>query len=224
MINIIKSGADAANYAEFIKDYNRLVELKDNKSLWNTAIASKNGSIPLLKSYFDSLHCNKFNYISYKKAILGNSDIYRTIIGYYQTIRNSEIIRECLQLHLTIETYIGFMVEYILAAELREKTNNRVIQNNILDFEKKADLLYNGSFYQIKNCSFLHRYRIDLIVAEYKAANKYLQFIFYEIAADNIYFLLVDNKPFLHISEINGFSFAADKKRVTIDNYIKYLG
>lgn len=223
MIDIIKNNMDSVSLAEFEKDYEKLIRYKSDKKLWRLAMSSKTGRVPLLKELFDNIG-NKYNYNSYRNSVYDNKDLYYIIIGFKRKERNNEEVKECLLLHYSIENYIAFMVEWILFEYIKQNTTYSVYKNNVLDFEKKADLLCNGKYYQIKNKSFIYDTDYTMnYVYEYKKANKNLYFIFYTIDEDNIYFCGIDNKPFLFIDNIDGFTFAYDYTKITLKDFIKYL-
>ena len=223
MINILKDNMNENDYQAFLIDYNSLYKQKNDKKLWRLSMSSKKGSVPYIKEFFDTLG-NKFNYIAYRNSVQSNKDIFYLIIGYYQINRNSDDIKECLRLHYTIETYIAFMVEWILFNEIKANTNFRVYQNKILDTEKKADLLCNSIYYQIKNKSFIYDSdNTGSLIEAYRKANNRLFFIFYTIEEDNIYICAVNNKPFMFIDEIDDFTFVYNYGLINIKDFIKYL-
>ena len=223
MINILKQNMSESDFEAFIIDYDSLYKQKNNKKLWRLAMSSKRGSVPYIKEFFDTIS-DKYNYIAYRNSVQSNKDIFYIIIGYYQIERNADDIKECLRLHYTIETYIAFMVEWILFSEIKANTNYRVYQNKMLDTEKKADLLCNSIYYQIKNKSFIYDSdNTGNLIEAYKKANNRLFFIFYTTEEDNIYICAVNNKPFLFIDEIDDFSFIYDYSLINIKDFIKYL-
>lgn len=223
MIQILKQNMSDTDFDVFMTDYQNLYNQKQNKGKWRLAMSSKRGSVPFIKTFFDTMG-NKFNYISYRNSVESNSDIYHIIIGYYLIKRNDDDIKECLRLHYTIETYIAFMVEWLLFEEIKANTTYRVYQNTVLDTVKKADLLCNGIYYQIKNKSFIYDCEnTGQMIAEYRKANNRLFFIFYTIEEDNIYICAINHQPFLFIDNIDDFTFVYDYDTINIKDFIKYL-
>ena len=211
------------NFEAFITDYQNLYSQKENKDKWRLAMRSKRGFVPFIKEFFDTMS-NKFDYIAYRNSVQNNRDIFYIIIGYYQIKRNDDDIKECLRLHYTIETYIAFMVEWLLFNEIKTNTNYRVYQNRVLDTEKKADLLCNSTYYQIKNKSFIYDCdNTGQMISEYRKANNRLYFIFYTIEKDNIYICAINHQPFLYIDEIDDFTFVYKYDLITIKDFIKHL-
>lgn len=221
MINVLKSKMSENDYSSFISDYHRLYCYKSDKKLWKEAMRSKKGYVPLLKNMFDELG-NPYHYNSFTQKVRGNSSLYYIICGLNKPIKNSETIKDCLLLHYQTEIYIGFIVEWILFEQLKE-SRVRVYKNNILDMKKKADLLLNGHFYQIKNYSFLSSERLLENLINYKRANNELFFIFYVIEKENINFLLIKEKPCIHINKIDGFTFNEPKRITSLNEFLSFL-
>lgn len=214
-------------FENFSEDYKRLYQQKENKVAWRSAMSKKCGSVPLLKDFFDTLS-NKYDYITYKHRIENNRDIYKIIIGFYRNQYNNDDEILCLWLHYVVESYVAFMVEYILYEELKEDNEVIVAQSRELDLVKKADLYCNGSYYQIKSKSFIYECEsLVNIIDYYKAANNELFFIFYTIEEENVFICAINSQPYTHINEINGFSFTLPYDLITIKDLatnIKHKG
>lgn len=212
------------SFSDFLTDYNLLCDLKADSELWNEALSYKadiQKNHIFFKNYFDSI--NSFDYVAYKRLIgsivpLNNSML---IIGYPKPTERESSLRECLRVHYQCETYIGFIVEIILFEELQP--TERVYKNNKLDTVKKADLLLNGNFYQIKNYSFVLSPNITSLIDYYKSHNKRLLFLFYTIEKENIYFLTIGGNAYLHIDKINGFTFATQTEKAPLSDFISLL-
>lgn len=223
MIQILEDQMTETDFEAFKTDYISLLNKREDKQKWRLAMSSKRGTVPFLKEFFDTMR-NKFNYISYRNSVKNDRNIFHIIIGYYLSEPNDEEIRECLRLHYTIETYIAFMVEWLLFNEIKANTKYRVYQNRALDTVKKADLLCNGIYYQIKNKSFIYECEnTEQLINEYRKANNRLFFIFYTIEQDNVYICAINHQPFLFIDNIDNFTFVYNYDLISIKDFIKYL-
>ena len=222
MIKILKEKMSELDYKQFIEDYNKLYDYKSNKALWKKAMSTKNGEVPFLKDIFDSIG-TPFNYLRYKDKTSNNRELTPIIFGRYNKERNSEEIIECLLYHYSTETYIGFIVEVLIYEELKKHTK-RVYKNNVLDTKKKADIMLNGVYYQIKNSSFIFiSDNTQKMIDYYKSKNDRLHFIFYTIEKDNIYICAVGGKPYLFIDEIDNFTFARGSQNITLQSLINTM-
>lgn len=221
MLKILKTQMDSYNYEEFICDYNNLILCKKNKALWKSAISSKKGTVPFLKGFFDDL-ATPLDYIGYRNSVLKNEKIEDIIIGRNKEQSNTEDIINSLKYHYTIETYIGFLVEAMLFYSLSKQFKD-LYKNNHLDINKKTDILCNGIYFQIKNGSFINSTNIDKMIDTYKSFNAELQFIFYTIEEDNIYFLSICGNPYLHIDSIDGFTFCYKPTLLEYNDYMLLL-
>lgn len=218
MLEIIKERMNNSDYAAFIIDYKRLIEVRENKSLWRAAIYQKNKRIkqqPLLKEFFDYLS-NAYDYKLFKGLILTDDSIADIISGGF-ILPHTKEIKEAIQLHYTIEVYCSFIIEEVIATALSSKSI--VERNNYLDFVEKADIKCGGFSYQIKNKSFIYEVEeIERLTDRYIRVNDKLRFIFYSLESDNIYICMIDEKPFLLVTEINNFTNRSSYKLTTIEN------
>ena len=202
--------------------YARLMEAKGSQE-WNYYIPKiKRSELrkPFVKHYFDSLE-NKYNYTEYMDKISNDKDFrtFEVIYGYNQIEEEKELIRQLLELYFITETYIGFMVEYLIAEELKNK-GIKVYQNNVLDIQYKTDLLFKGKHFQIKNYSFLETFLIESKLEPYIKANKKLNFLFYKISVENISLVKIGGKAFLKAQEINDFTQLMNEEEMSIDEFI----
>lgn len=224
MLNYIASLGEyeKRNIIELTNDLQETENYKVNaKELWENIIKYRHNikHLPLLKHIFNELP-NKYNYISYKRNIESNKNIQWYLIDAKNRYGLQAYI--ILLLHLTAVTYIGFLYEYQLAETLKSK-GIKILQNDYLDINKKADIKINGEYIQIKNASFLNNPYLESAITEYYTKhNKALNFAFYTTDANNIYPYLINGNAWIFNKEINGFTFTSLKK-VSFEDYIKTI-
>lgn len=197
MIDILAVRMNAENFTEFCRDYKELLKAKSNKDNWRQAMQSRKNIAkePYLKRIYERLDYS-YNYIGYKQAI------YNTNLKVY--IQNNK----ALALFYTIGTYIGHIVEQSIADELAA-LDVKIEQSFVLDNVFKTDIKAANICYQVKNISYLN-YKPQL--NEY-AAND-VQFIFYVLKDDNIYFV-ADKERITHT--------AADVEQMQSYGIYKYI-
>lgn len=220
MIKALSQKMDKKNFECFITNYETLIKLKENKTLWASAMSFVKNEV-FTKNIFDSIG-NPYNYIGFTNAIKGNQKVFYTVMGLYNETPNSEPIRLCLEYFYTTQTYIGFIVELLLYDELSQHTK-QIYKNNVLDFEKKADILICGNYLQIKNITFLYSHNLQNNIEYYKSANDRLHFIFYTIEKDNIYFVSIGGNCKNHISSLNGFTLTKDRELIPLRDFAEML-
>ncbi len=200
----------------FKKDYDLLIKARSLSS-WNNAYKYKSSVYIDKLSYFNKLH-NKYNYTSFKKSII-HSEEYNLIIEIAERngCNNDEIV--CLCLSLTISIYIGFLIEWILVDCLR-KQGHIVIKNPLYDRKGKIDFLCDNKKYQVKSITFIDNSHFYELNNQYNG--KELNYIFYTIEEENIYFVSIDNKPFINTDFDKCIAFC-EIKNVCIDCYLQYF-
>lgn len=216
MINIIKANMDERAFAHFMRDFERLYICKNDASLWRKAFSKRTNEPPIYKDYFDVL-ASPFDYCTYKSMILDTFNIEYSI----EQIED-EALKEALTLFYTIDTYIGFIVEHILYKKALSITDD-VLKDNELDRIKKVDLMINNRQFQIKNLSFIDYYCLNNNLDYFLRANPQLNFIFYRQTKDNLYFVTLNDLPFVFISELKELSAFCLPKNITIDNYAEMV-
>lgn len=202
MINLLKDKMSTDNYNLFLLEYNALYYDKQ-KMMYKETIKNNKNNV-FLKRFFNDLP-DKYNYFEFSKNICNNNSIKEKI----QIEINTHGLNKaaCLLTHYTIEIYIAFLIEYVIKQEIENRSNIKVIYNDNLDVYKKCDLYIDNTYFQIKNYSFIEsNYFIDDLLSKYKSINKDLQFIFYTIEQDNIYFMEFNNTIIHSIDSINAFS------------------
>lgn len=227
MIQLIKSRMSENDYKAFIDDYNAIMQIKeDNPKLLKYCISYKRkGKQPFAKPYFDILK-NKYYYKGYKEMFLDNRTV-QSIIKGGRTAANDEFsadkIEYTLKLHFSIETYIGFLIEYLIFEELNNGKNKIEISTE-LDIIHKTDIKVNDYCYQIKNYSFINtNEKLESIISDYKMRNSELYFIFYYPQKENIYFAAVGGLPLRSVNDINGFTFTIPVALIGITELCKAI-
>ena len=148
MLNTLQQRMSADDFAEFIKDYDTLYQLRENKALWSVAMSWIFEEV-FTKQYFDKLE-NPYEYRFYKYDIQQIVKIKNMLTTLdIQKIEDRDRLKLCISLFYTTLTYIGFIVENALYEEFKHHTKH-IIRNNTLDIVKKTDLLLNGHHLQIK--------------------------------------------------------------------------
>ena len=154
------------NHQQFIEDYVGLHQMKPTAAFSELVSEIKRNPAvkPFVKGHFDRL-INKYNYFRYKQTVLDDKNtrllIYLFTCGKSQ--EEKELINRQIVAYIITETYIGFMVEYVLAERLRQQ-GKRVHQNNVLDIDYKTDLLVCGKHLQGQ---LIRRCRSTLLVANH---------------------------------------------------------
>lgn len=212
MFDVFKKNMDSENYNTLIMDYQVLYHNKQCVK-WSMLHSLKKTTNIIALDLFSQLH-NKYNYKEFKYIVLNDKKVHSLLQsnlqlkGIYQAF--------ILELHFTIEIYISFMIEYIFKQEIRNNTELKVISSYDLDMIKKIDLIIGNKPIQIKNYSFISSNQIlDKRLSDYKKCNN-LYFIFYTLGKDNIYFVEIDNKVFINVNDINGFTALLDNKEITL--------
>ena len=221
MLNTLQQRMSADDFAEFIKDYDTLYQLRENKALWSVAMSWIFEEV-FTKQYFDKLE-NPYEYRFYKYDIQQIVKIKNMLTTLdIQKIEDRDRLKLCISLFYTTLTYIGFIVENALYEEFKHHTKH-IIRNNTLDIVKKTDLLLNGHHLQIKNYSFLTSTDYPNKINEYEKANKELFFVFYTIEKDNIYFVEICGNPCTHISLMDGFTFTKPIRTIPLSECVNAL-
>lgn len=209
------------NY-RFDNCFQRLFELKETQTWKDLILKIKRSSArkPFVKDCFDMLQ-DKFDYKRYKELIQADGS-YKIIINYFGSSVDrdqQQLLQEIISLYFITETYIGFMVEYLIAEELKKK-KIRFHQNKILDLKYKTDLLVDGKHLQIKNISFLETSRLEKKIKPYIDANRRLKFVFYKINQDNISLVRIGGKAFYQVQDLNDFTQLLPIEEITIEEFI----
>lgn len=225
ILDTIKQGTkdmSELNHKTFIDDYTRLHEFRLTAAFSQLiGEIKKNPTIkPFVKGHFDKL-INKYNYYRYKESVLDdkNTRLLMYLFTYDKPQEERELINQQIVAYIITETYIGFMVEYVLADALRER-GCRVYQNNVLDIDYKTDLLVCGKHYQIKNYSFLETSWIENKLKSYGEANNRLRFVFYTTAGNDIYFVRIGDRCSYKWNTIDDFTQLIPCERVGVDEFI----
>lgn len=228
MLDIIKQGTldmSELNYKTFIEDYSRLHRFKETATFRELIGEIKRNPVikPFVKAHFDKL-INKYNYYRYKDSVLDdkNTRLLMYLFTQGKSQEERELINQQIVAYIITETYIGFMVEYLLAEALRQRTK-KVHQNNVLDIKYKTDLLVCGRHYQVKNYSFLETQWIENKLKPYGEANKRLRFLFYETTESGIEMNLIGNKCSLKWDTIDDFTQLLPCEKLELNEYITRL-
>lgn len=225
ILDAIKQGTmelSELNYKTFIDDYLRLHEFRLTAAFSQLIgdIKRNPAGKPFVKGHFDKL-INKYNYYRYKQSVLDDKDT-RLLIYLFTYDKNQEereLINQQIIAYLITETYVGFMVEYVLAEALRQQ-GKKVYQNNVLDIDYKTDMLVCGKHYQIKNYSFLETSWIESRLKEYGEANRRLYFIFYTTTASGIWLLRIGNKTSYKWDTIDDFTQLLECEKLGLNDFI----
>ena len=225
ILDAIKQGTmelSELNYKTFIDDYLRLHEFRLTAAFSQLIgdIKRNPAGKPFVKGHFDKL-INKYNYYRYKQSVLDDKDT-RLLIYLFTYDKNQEereLINQQIIAYLITETYVGFMVEYVLAEALRQR-GKKVYQNNVLDIDYKTDMLVCGKHYQIKNYSFLETSWIESRLKEYGEANRRLYFIFYTTTASGIWLLRIGNKTSYKWDTIDDFTQLLKCEKLGLNDFI----
>ena len=220
MMKIFKDNMTAEAYKIFETDYNLYICIKTSIT-WKNAISDRDKSI-FIKTYFDRL-INKYNYTEYKENIIKCKSIHSIIQA---EIKEKDLsYADCLYIHYTIQTYLGFLIEYVIKQEMQKRYNITCISNDYLDYEKKTDILCGGVPYQIKNYSFIdNNYYLNKRLSIYKNACNALRFIFYITEIDNIYIAKINNTPLIDINTIDDFTVVINKTtKITLDELLSSM-
>jgi hypothetical protein len=210
------------NHQQFIEDYVGLHQMKPTAAFSELVSEIKRNPAvkPFVKGHFDRL-INKYNYFRYKQTVLDDKNtrllIYLFTCGKSQ--EEKELINRQIVAYIITETYIGFMVEYVLAERLRQQ-GKRVHQNNVLDIDYKTDLLVCGRHYQIKNCSFIETSWVENKLKEYGKANRRLYFIFYTTTTSGIWLLRIGNQCAYKWDSIDDFTQLLEYEKLELNEFI----
>ena len=191
----------------FIKDYKAYCAIKESDCYKAVKLLKQNRH-----DIFDRLK-NKYDYKVFRYIILMNDKI--EDYTDYLIDKGKIIEANCIILKHTLPIYLGFIIEWLIVNELREKKHN-VVVNKMNDYIYSVDLLVDGKRYQIKSFTFL--YVNDEIKKQY--IGKQLYFCFYQIGIDSIQFVSFENNPFLQEQEIINTAFCMDIKGISFDEFI----
>lgn len=218
--DVIINGANKISIANancFNSDFKKSHTLKHNEKYREIISGIKK---PFIKKFFDGVP-NPYNYLLYKEMILKSDDFKKILLDKIRGKSDEEKILICdiLETYIITDTYIGFIVEHILAEALKRK-GYKVHKNNTLDLIYKTDLFFEGKHFQIKNYSFLETSFIETKLKPYLSANRRLKFLFYTTTENGIYFVRIGNKNYLNINEINDFTQIIHTEKTTLKNFI----
>ena len=172
MIDILQKYMSADNFLEFTRDYKNLYAARANKDSWKASMQSRKQieKEPFLKRLYERL-CYSYDYKSFKQAV-NNTNLFE----YIEKDNNLKLFYQC-------STYLGLIIETALNDEVL-RAGAITEQSFDLDINYKTDIRVNNINYQIKNITYLN-YKDQL--DRYREKN--VQFIFYKIQKDNIYFI-----------------------------------